>query len=96
MSRVQQRRIARIFMLVLALELVLLCCACSHLSVHACGGEHRCAICAFVHVGLRRAAIAGSAAFAFVCLAALFLCVRAVSRRIPLSSPVLCRVRLND
>lgn len=92
----RQRRLAWMFLLVLALELALLCCASIHLTDHDCSGHESCAICAFVRAGLRRMAD-------FVIITSALLTALAihsgayVSRRfIIANSPVLRRVRLND
>lgn len=92
----RQRRLAWMFMLVLALELALLCCASIHLADHVCSGHETCAICLFVRVGLRRAAVAALTLSALSAVAA--ACVGAgVPRRFgPVDSLVLRRVRLND
>ena len=60
MYSIHRRRAAWFFLLVLALELAVLCCASVHLSDHICRGHESetCAICACLRTGLRRAALA--------------------------------------
>lgn len=96
MFRTRQRRLAWMFMLVLALELALLCCASIHLADHACAGHERCAICAIVRTGLRRFALVAMAVSAIQAAAGLSMCARLSRRALIADSPVLRRVRLND
>ena len=96
MIRTRQRRLALMFILVLAAELVLLCCASAHLADHACSGHDSCAICAFVSTGLRRAAVAALALTVMLAAAAVRSGIRISRRSVPSDSPVMLRVRLND
>ncbi len=96
MLRTRQRRLAWLFMLVLALELALLCCAFIHLADHACSGHETCAICVFVRAGLRRAAVAALALSALSAVAAARPGACASRRFNPADSLVMRRVRLND
>lgn len=95
MFRTRQRRLAWMFMLVLALELALLCCASIHLTDHVCSGHQSCAICALMRTGLRRTVLAAVVASALSAVAAIRL-----GAGLPLvclaDSPVQRRVRLND
>ena len=92
----RQRRLAQVFVLVLALELALMCCAFVHLSDHACTDHTRCAICACARAGLRRAAVAATAAAALGAVPIIHSEAHPRERFIAPDSPVLRKVRLND
>ena len=92
----RQRRLAWVFMLVLALELALLCCASIHLTDHVCNDHRNCAICAFVRTGLRRVVVAAIVAFALLVVSALRTGVSLSPGSLIADSPVIRRVRLND
>ena len=96
MLRTRRRRLAWMFMLALALELALLCCASAHLADHACSGHSTCAVCAFVRIHLRRAAVLAVAVSALLASAAIHSPARLPRRFTIADSPVLRRVRLND
>ena len=98
MHSIHRRRAAWLFLLVLALELAVLCCASAHLSDHICRGHEAetCAICACLRTGLRRAAPA--ALLAPVALLGALLCRREAPSRddgAP-DSLVARKIRLND
>ena len=50
-----RKRTAWLLTLVLILELAVLCCACAHIACHHCVHSPRCAVCAYVRLGLRAA-----------------------------------------
>ena len=98
MHSIHRRRAAWLFLLVLALELAVLCCASAHLSDHICRGHEAdtCAICACLRTGLRRTAPAAALALAAL-LSALALRFDTPSRRDGAADSLVARkIRLND
>ncbi|MBR1822447.1 MAG: hypothetical protein IJ769_12625 [Clostridia bacterium] len=92
----RRRRIAWLFALVLLMELAILCCASMHLSDHLCPGCARCAICATVRAGLKRAIampLLALAPLTFAILQRITLARRSFARRDSLFAR---HVRLND
>lgn len=92
----RRRQLAWLFVLVLAMELALLCCASAHLSDHRCCGEDTCLICACVRGGLRKVALAAPALLALFALMALACSGGAMRLFTGLDSPIARKVRLND
>ncbi len=98
MHTIDRRRAAWLFLLVLALELAVVCCASAHLSDHVCRGHEAetCAVCACLRTGLRRAALAALLAPAAL-LGAPALRFEAPSRTGRARDSLVARkIRLND
>ena len=91
----QQRRRAMLVLCIVALGIAMLCFACVHLADHPCCGTRACAICGFLHLGLRPSVL--RVAPPMLVAAALAVVFRPIVL-LYISHTSLCalRVRLND
>ena len=92
----KRRRLAKLFIALLALELIVLLCACVHIHQHGCADVGRCDLCRYLHATRRRWTSAPALAAALAALAAAGGICAPVPVRLRLITPVARRVRLND
>lgn len=55
MNNTRRKALARLFALILLIELTTLCCACSQLESHCCPSCSRCAICEYLRIPMENA-----------------------------------------